>query len=59
MENPVKCFHQQVKHVSHHTQSIQNVTDYPWIEGDFSWTTRFMLDSELHWRDSTTPVNDL
>jgi predicted nucleotidyltransferase len=31
----------------------------PWIEGDFSWPTQFMLDSELNWRDSTTPVDDL
>ena len=31
----------------------------PWIEGDFSWPTQFMFDSELNWRDSTTPVDDL
>jgi hypothetical protein len=32
---------------------------HPWIEGDFSWPTQFMLDSELNWRDATTPVDDL
>ena len=31
----------------------------PWIEGDFSWPTQFMLDSELNWQGSTTPVDDL
>ena len=31
----------------------------PWIAGDFNWPTQFMLDSELNWRDSTTPVDDL
>ena len=31
----------------------------PWIKGDFSWPTQFMFDSELNWRDSTTPVDDL
>lgn len=31
----------------------------PWIAGDFSWPTQFMFDSELNWRDSTTPVDDL
>lgn len=31
----------------------------PWIEGDFSWPTRFMLDSELNWMDGQTPVDDL
>jgi predicted nucleotidyltransferase len=30
-----------------------------WIEGDFSWPTQFMLDSELNWQGSTTPVDDL
>ena len=30
-----------------------------WIEGDFSWPTQFMLDSELNWRDGLTPVDDL
>jgi len=31
----------------------------PWIEGDFSWPTQFMLDSELNWQDGRTPVDDL
>ena len=31
----------------------------PWIEGDFSWPTQFMLDSELNWLDDKTPVEDL
>ena len=31
----------------------------PWIEGDFSWPTQFMLDSELNWLDDKTPVDDL
>jgi len=31
----------------------------PWIEGDFSWPTQFMLDSELNWMDGMTPVDDL
>jgi hypothetical protein len=31
----------------------------PWIAGGFNWPTQFMLDSELNWRDSKTPVDDL
>jgi predicted nucleotidyltransferase len=31
----------------------------PWIEGDFSWPTQFMLDSELNWLDDKTPVDDM
>jgi polymorphic toxin system nucleotidyltransferase-like protein len=31
----------------------------PWIEGDFSWPSQFMLDSELNWKDGMTPVDDL
>jgi len=31
----------------------------PWIEGDFSWPTQFMLDSELNWLDGKTPVEDV
>jgi hypothetical protein len=31
----------------------------PWIEGEFSWPTQFMLDSELNWLDGKTPVDDL
>jgi len=30
-----------------------------WIEGDFSWPTQFMFDSELNWMDGKTPVDDL
>ncbi|MGE5376982.1 MAG: nucleotidyltransferase domain-containing protein [Bacteroidota bacterium] len=31
----------------------------PWVEGDFSWPTQFMFDSELNWMDGKTPVDDL
>ena len=31
----------------------------PWIEGEFSWPTQFMFDSELNWVDGKTPVDDL
>ena len=31
----------------------------PWIEGEFSWPTQFMADSELNWLDGKTPVDDL
>ena len=31
----------------------------PWIEGEFSWPTQFMFDSELNWLDDKTPVDDL
>jgi len=34
-------------------------TFQPWIEGDFSWPTQFMLDSELNWVGGTTPIDDL
>ena len=30
-----------------------------WIEGEFSWPTQFMFDSELNWMDGKTPVDDL
>jgi hypothetical protein len=30
-----------------------------WIEGDFSWPTQFMFDSELNWMEGKTPVDDL
>jgi len=32
---------------------------HSWIEGDFSWPTQFMFDSELNWMDGKTPVDDL
>jgi len=31
----------------------------PWVEGEFSWPTQFMFDSELNWLDGRTPVDDL
>ena len=31
----------------------------PWIQGEFSWPTQFMFDSELNWLDGKTPVDDL
>ena len=31
----------------------------PWIEGEFSWPTQFMFDSELNWLEGKTPVDDL
>jgi hypothetical protein len=34
-------------------------TFQPWIEGEFSWPTQFMFDSELNWLDGKTPVDDL
>ena len=38
----------------------EKVRDFrPWIEGDFSWPTQFMLDSELNWLDDKAPVEDL
>jgi len=50
-ENPVS---ENIEALCEKVKSFQ-----PWIEGDFSWPTQFMLDSELNWRDSTTPVDDL
>jgi hypothetical protein len=48
-------------------QTIENVealygkvkSFQPWIEGEFSWPTQFMFDSELNWLDAKTPVDDL
>jgi len=38
----------------------ENVKNFhPWIDGDFSWPTQFMLDSELNWLDGKTPVDDV
>ena len=34
-------------------------TFQPWIAGEFSWPTQFMIDSELNWMDGKTPVDDL
>jgi predicted nucleotidyltransferase len=34
-------------------------TFQPWIEGEFSWPTQFMSDSEWNWMDEKTPVDDL
>ena len=34
-------------------------TFQPWIEGEFSWPTQFMFDSELNWLEGKTPVDDL
>lgn len=31
----------------------------PWTDGEFSWPTQFMFDSELNWMDGRTPVDDL
>ncbi len=31
----------------------------PWVEGQFSWPTQFMFDSEMNWVDGKTPVDDL
>ena len=37
-----------------------SVQDFrPWVEGDFNWSTQFMLDSELNWKAGATPVDDL
>jgi hypothetical protein len=43
----VECLYEKVK------------TFQPWIEGEFSWPTQFMYDSELNWMDGKTPVDDL
>lgn len=43
----VQCLYEKVK------------TFRPWIEGEFSWPTQFMFDSELNWLDGRTPVDDL
>ena len=43
----VQCLYEKVK------------TFQPWIEGEFSWPTQFMFDSELNWLDGRTPVDDL
>lgn len=43
----VQCLYEKVK------------TFRPWIEGEFSWPTQFMFDSELNWMDGRTPVDDL
>jgi len=50
-ENPVS---ENIESLYEKIKSFQ-----PWIAGDFSWPTQFMLDSELNWRDSNTPVDDL
>ncbi len=47
--------------------TIQNIESFyenvktfqPWIQGDFSWPTQFMCDSELNWMEGRTPVDDL
>ncbi len=47
--------------------TIQNIESFyenvktfqPWIQGDFSWLTQFMCDSELNWMEGRTPVDDL
>lgn len=50
-ENPVK---ENIETLYEKVRSFR-----PWIEGDFSWPTQFMLDSELNWTDDKTPVDDL
>ncbi len=50
-ENPVA---ENIESLYEKVKSFQ-----PWIEGDFSWPTQFMFDSELNWRNSSTPVDDL
>jgi len=38
----------------------EKVKDFcSWIDGEFSWPTQFMFDSELNWLDGKTPVDDL
>ncbi len=38
----------------------EKVKDFrPWIDGEFSWPTQFMFDSELNWLNGKTPVDDL
>jgi hypothetical protein len=34
-------------------------TFQPWVEGEFSWSARFLVDSELNWLEGKTPVDDL
>jgi hypothetical protein len=54
-------------HLLNESHTIENLealhekvkTFQPWIEGEFSWPTQFMFDSELNWLDGTTPVDDL
>ena len=43
----IECFYEKVKMFQ------------PWIQGEFSWPTQFMLDSELNWLAGKTPVDDL
>jgi hypothetical protein len=43
----IECLYEMVK------------TFQPWVEGEFSWPTQFMFDSELNWLDGQTPVDDL
>ncbi len=54
-------------HQLHEAPTAENIASlyeqvkdfHTWIEGDFSWPTQFMLDSELNWQDGKTPVDDL
>lgn len=47
--------------------TVQNIESFyekvktfqPWIQGDFSWPTQFLFDSELNWLEGRTPVDDL
>lgn len=50
-----------IMHISENIEALyEKVKAFqPWIEGEFSWPTQFMFDSELNWLDGKTPVDDL
>jgi len=61
-EGLIESIHQLT--ASHTIENIEALYEkvksfQPWIEGEFSWPTQFMSDSEWNWMDGRTPVDDL
>jgi predicted nucleotidyltransferase len=50
-----------IMHIAENIEALYEKvkTFQPWTEGEFSWPTQFMFDSELNWMDGKTPVDDL
>lgn len=58
----LECIHQlQIAPTRENIEFLYGMvkTFQPWITGEFSWPTQFMLDSEWNWMDGKTPVEDL
>lgn len=61
-EGLLDCIHQlnsapTAENVESLYEKVKNFQ--PWIEGEFSWPTQFMFDSELNWLGGKSPVDDL